>query len=287
MQLRVGRIPFLVCAPFFHRFFTKNFQKSDLFPRFAFTDDVPSGQNLLLSEGKIHLTPGSSFNYAVNPGKFVLAPNLCTSCNLEVRSVKLFSKEPIENLGGKRIHLTAQSATSIALLKILFAERFCTLPEYVSGRPFDMDMDSAKLLIGDEALAEDFRYMSRKSAFAYAYDLGSLWQEWQRMPFVFGAWSIHKSAVENPELCDLLKIFLQELELSVAEFRADPQSALKLWMKHYPNDLAMDLLHSYYGVLDYTFTDERKQSLCKFFELAKKIGLLACMPDMEYFDCKN
>lgn len=271
MQLQVGRIPFLVCAPFFHRFFTKNFQNDGL----SFVDGVPSHLNKLLADGQIHLAPGSSFNYALHPDRLVLAPNLCTSCNLEVQSVKLFSMLPIEQLGGKRIHLTAQSATSVALLKILFKEYIGEIPEYVVDVPFS-NLDSAKLLIGDEALLE-----GKRNAFPYSYDLGTLWQLWQHKPFVFGAWSIHRSALQG-DLRKQLDCFLNELEVSVAEFRKDPRTALGNWQEHYPNAFSVEDLKAYYNVLDYSFTDERKESLSKFFELAKKIGLLESAPKLVF-----
>lgn len=271
MHLRVGRIPFLVCAPFFHRFFTKNFQNDGA----IFVDGAPSSLNVLLANGEIHLAPGSSFNYALHPDKLVLAPNLCTSCNLEVQSVKLFSHLPIEQLGGRRIHLTSQSATSIALLKILFKEYICETPEYISGVEFS-NQDSAKLLIGDEALLE-----TKRNAFPYSYDLGTLWQLWQRKPFVFGAWSVHRSALTGALKNELYQ-FLGELEISVADFRKHPQESLSIWQEHYPCALSMEDLKAYYNVLDYSFTDERKESLYMFFELACKAGLLERAPELEF-----
>lgn len=276
MRLRVGRIPFLVCAPFFQHFFTKNFQNREDSARLEFIDGVPSRLNGLLAQGNIHLAPGSSFNFAMHPEELVLAPNLCTSCNLEVQSVKLFSRLPIEQLGGRRIHLTSQSATSIALLKILFKEYIGETPEYVSGVPF-CNFDSAKLLIGDEALLEN-----KKNDFPYSYDLGTLWQLWQHMPFVFGAWSIHKSATVG-ELKSELTWFLEKLEYSVEEFRKNPRPALEGWMEHYPCAVSPEDLKAYYSVLDYSFTDQRKESLSRFFELAAKVGLLKKAPALKFF----
>ena len=86
MDLLVGRIPFLVCAPFFHGFLGREQE----FPRVRFVDGPPSVHSRGLREGTIHLSPASSLTFAQKPGAFVLSPRLCTSCSFEVRSVKLF-----------------------------------------------------------------------------------------------------------------------------------------------------------------------------------------------------
>lgn len=273
MQLCVGRVPFLVCAPYFHRFFQSETLKS----RFLFDDGVPSALNSLLSEGKIHLAPASSFNYALHPDKFVLYSELCTSCHLEVHSVRLYSKEPIENLGGKLVHLTSNSATSVALLKVLFSLCYHVEPRYVVERPYDAHLDKARLLIGDEALLEN-----RKNDFPYVYDLASLWQNWQGLPFVFGAWSIHYTALESP-LVQELSDFLREVRLSVTQFRESPRLALECWKRHYPVDIPIEDLQAYFNALDYAFTAERKKSLKLFFEKCFEIGLLSSIPPMKYW----
>ena len=56
MDLRVGKIPFLVCAPFFHHFLDENRR----FEGISFVDGVPSALNQMLWTGKIHLAPAST-----------------------------------------------------------------------------------------------------------------------------------------------------------------------------------------------------------------------------------
>ena len=45
----------------------------------------------------------------------------------------------------------------------------------------------------------------------------------------------------------------------------------------------INLDKSYFNVLDYTFTDERKKSLLLFFEKCTEIGLLSKVPEMKYW----
>ena len=260
----------MVCAPFFHDFLGRESEFSDV----EFVDGPPSAHCAGLKDGSIHLSPASSITFAQKPGAFVLAPDICTSCSFEVRSVKLFSKSPIEELSHKTVCLTAQSMTSVNLLKILLQERFGLMPQYKVGAY--EPADEACLLIGDQALEENERHR-----FAFDYDLGSLWQDWQGVPFVFGAWIISKSALES-ELKSALLRYLQATRESVERFRENPSRSLDKWLARYPVDLPRAVIEKYYSALDYRFTDERKRSLSLFFEHATTQGLIKQAPILEF-----
>ncbi len=268
MNLRVGRIPFLVCAPFFHLFF----REEAPFEGYSFDDGAPSALNQKLWTGEIHLAPASSIAYARAPQDLVLAPDLCTSCRLEVHSVELYSKYPLQELSDRRIYLTSQSGTSVALLRIICSQYVNVHPEYVTDR---RNADAA-LLIGDEALVE-----KSKNAWPFCYDMAVLWRNWHGLPFVFGAWSIHKSALLS-EVRPKLDAFLGQAHESVAAFRKDPAAALKKWGEHYPVPFTAEQLKDYYDSLDYEFTDERKESLKLYFNLCEKEGILNESPSLRF-----
>ena len=260
----------MVCAPFFHDFLGRESEFNDI----EFVDGAPSVHCAALKEGNIHLSPASSITFAQKPGAFVLAPDICTSCSFEVRSVKLFSNVSIEELSGKKVCLTSQSETSINLLKILLRERFGLNPVYRAG--YYEPTDDACLLIGDQALEENERHR-----FAFDYDLGALWQDWQKVPFVFGAWIISKDAL-TPEVKPILLRYLQATRESVEHFRENPVVALDKWLAYYPVDLPRAVIENYYSALDYRFTDERKRSLMLFFEHAAALGLIKQAPTLEF-----
>lgn len=270
MTLRVGRIPFLVCAPFFHDFLGRESDFQDV----DFIDGPPSAHCLGLKGGSIHLSPASSITFAQKPGAFVLSPELCTSCSFEVRSVKLFSKRPVEELSGKRVRMTSQSKTSVTLLRILLERRFALRPEYVDG-VYEPE-DDAVLLIGDQALEENERHR-----FAFDYDLGTLWQNWQKLPFVFGAWIIAKEALSH-ELKPTLLRYMEATKNSIEKFRANPSEALDKWLKRYPVDLPRTVIENYYTALDYRFTEDRKESLKLFFKYAAELGLVQEAPVLDF-----
>jgi len=271
MNLRVGRIPFLVCAPFFHDFLGRERD----FANVDFVDGPPRAHCAGLMDGSIHLSPASSIAFAQKPGAFVLSPSLCTSCSFEVRSVKLFSKFNVNELAGKRLRLTMQSRTSVALVRILLEDRFGIVPQYVDGM-YDEKVDDACLLIGDQALEEN-----QRARFPFSFDLGSLWQDWQGLPFVFGAWIISKEALE-PGLRPILDRYLEGTQASIESFRKDPAAALDKWLAKYPVNLPRPLVEDYYKVLDYRFTDERKESLSLFLKMACRKGLIDAAPDLEF-----
>ena len=249
--LSVGRIPFLVCAPFFHRFLDNSL------PKIRFLDGTPHEQNKRLRDGKIMLSPSSSIEYAKNPENYVVCNRFCTSSTLEIRSVKLFSKYKWEHLSGKTVHLTRESDTSAALLKLLSSLRFKVSPIWKT----DCEACDARLLIGDRALKE-----SSENKWEFEYDLASVWLEWQNLPFVFGLWIIRKEALGGGS-ATLLESYLNETETSIKEFKKNRTECLQKWEKHYPHGLPQSLVSDYYNAIDYSFTAEHERALKKFYEL--------------------
>lgn len=268
MDLRVGRIPFLVCAPFFHLFL----RDESLCRELSFADGVPSALNQKLRTGEVQLAPASSIAYAKAPNDLILSPDICTSCKLEVNSVELFSAHPIEELSGKKIYMTGQSGTSVALLRILCSQYIKIRPEYSNDRN---DCDAA-LLIGDEALIE-----RKQNRWPFCYDLALLWRKWQGLPFVFGAWSIHRSAV-TPEMLPKTERFLSLVKDSIQEFRKDSAAAIETWKARYNVPFSAEELKGYYGSLDYEFTEERKKSLQLYFNLCASEGILDAAPTLRF-----
>jgi chorismate dehydratase len=171
--------------------------------------------------------------------------------------------------------MTAQSETSVTLLRILLEDRFSLKPDYVCGGSVSLS-DDACLLIGDQALEENERHR-----FAFGYDLGTLWQAWQGVPFVFGAWVISKSALV-PESRPVVERYMELTQESIAKFREDKAGALDRWLARYPVNLPRPVVDEYYNALDYRFTDQRKESLKLFFEYAFRRGVVPEVPKLEF-----
>jgi len=253
--LTVGRIPFLVCAPFFHRFLDNNI------PKVRFLDGVPSEQNKRLRNGIIMLSPSSSIEYAKNAENYVISNRFCTAGTLEIRSVKLFSKHKWENLSNKQIHVTAESDSSVCLFKLLSSLRYKVEPVLKTGL-FSASHE-ARLLIGDSALRE-----SVENKWEYSYDLATVWQEWQNLPFVFGIWIIRKESLHG-DLAPVLNNYLNETKTSIEEFKKNRLQCLQKWENHYQSGLPQSMIYDYYNAVDYSFTHEHEKSLKKFYELCE------------------
>src|SRR5512136_426504 len=189
MSLRIGQIEYANCTPLFTAL-KKNFDCTN----YQFIHGVPARLNAMLSRGEIDLCPSSSFEYGKSADKYYLFPGLSISSIGAVKSVLLFSRMPIESLNSHAIGLTAESDTSVNLLRIIMAKGYgfsnqfqrTILPLREALRSF-----SALLLIGDAALRE--RGEARD---LYVYDLGELWHEVTGLPFVFALWIVTREAAE-------------------------------------------------------------------------------------------
>ena len=72
-QLKIGRIPFLVCVPFFHEIL------KNLPINWELIEGNPRQLNSLLSKGLIDLAPSSSIEYAKKPDQYYILADVCTS----------------------------------------------------------------------------------------------------------------------------------------------------------------------------------------------------------------
>ena len=98
------------------------------------------------------------------------------------QSVLIFSDRPVRELDGRDISVTADTATSIQLIRVLAADRWGISPRYVGPDA----PASAQLLIGDDAIRR------RESGdYAHVIDLGHEWHDLTGLPFVFALWVVH------------------------------------------------------------------------------------------------
>jgi len=112
-----------------------------------------------------------------------IVPGLCVASQREVRSVLLLSTAPIARI--RSVALDTSSRTSVALVRILFEERWGIQPEL---HPMPPDPDAmlrdhdAALVIGDPALHVD------RGPYLI-FDLAREWHDLTGLPFVFAVWA--------------------------------------------------------------------------------------------------
>jgi chorismate dehydratase len=172
--LRVGRIAYLNVEPFFRRF---PWPLAAALPPRALGEALAAGQ---VDAGPLALADGIRLQAEVQLLPFGVAGR-------RAQSVFLFADRPLRELGGARIAVTGETATSVRLLRILLAFRDeVAAPTLVPlGQPAE-----AVLLIGDAAL----RARHGLPPYRGVIDLGEEWTRWTSLPCVFAAWAVRRDA---------------------------------------------------------------------------------------------
>jgi chorismate dehydratase len=267
--LSVGRLPFLVCAPFFH----STLGGAD---GIRFVDGVPSFLNGELQAGRADCAPSSSFEYGLHFRDYRLFPGVSTSSTMEMKSVLFLSQTPWESLDGVPVGLSSDSATSNVLFRILCGRRFGVKPRILPGTGEAAVGEAVgRVFIGDRALRE-----SLSGTWKFRYDLADVWARWQDLPFSFGLWMVRREAWA--EKGALVTRFHGLLTASLASFRADPGRALDAWTAVYPTALPRALMLGFYATADYGFTPKHAQSLQTFYRLASEEGFLDAVPSLDF-----
>ncbi len=273
-KLRIGEIKYANCTPLYSML--KRYSDcSD----FEFVPGEPSELNLLLSNGGIDISSSSSIEYARHWREYLAVPGVSISSHGKVGSILLFSRKSIESLAGAEISVSSASATSVVLLKALLKFRYGIEVKLVPRRPVLNEMlegRQAALLIGDEALKENLAL--DPSLGLKVYDLGTLWQEFTGLPFVYALWMVREdSAKRLPELARLFKTGIISAKEAAAGRYAEiaasaPESA---WMG-IPN------LVDYWETMSYELSDEHIAGLMKFYEFAKELGEVSDVPRLRF-----
>jgi chorismate dehydratase len=192
--VRIGMVNYINTAPVYEEWKTMT-----LDPEWQVTTAPPSTLNRLLAEDKLDLGMVSCYEYAARPDKYGILADLSISANGPVGSVFLFSTVPPDQLSGKLVLLTGQSATSVALVKIVLEKFFHIQPRYAMGdilteRNYEKKI-SAILAIGDDALR-----LKIKNIYPHKLDLAEVWRKNTGLPFVFAVFAVREEFIRtHPE----------------------------------------------------------------------------------------
>ncbi len=270
-QLTLGYIPYLNCVPFFHHL-KKNGFRGKLVP------GVPAALNRMLQQGQLDVSPSSSFEYAKNWRNYLLLPDHSISSVGQVKSVLLFSPVDLVELSGRQIAITAESATSINLLRIIFREFYAlhNVTDSVPDLPIEalIEQQQPALLIGDRALrlADQLPYGMK------VFDLGEIWYQHTGLPFVFALWMACRNSLNQftIELQDLGSQLLQSREQLMDErYFIAKEVAEKI-------GLSIQTVVDYWGTIDYRLEREHLRGLQLFFSLCQKYCLLDDEPELNF-----
>ncbi|HEY7896468.1 MAG TPA: menaquinone biosynthesis protein [Gemmatimonadaceae bacterium] len=272
--MRLGRIPYINCYPVYGAI-----DRGVVSLPATLVDGVPSELNRLMAESQLEVSVISAVAYARDAARYLLLPDLGITSDGAVRSVLLFSRVPAPELGGKRVLLSRSSMTSVALLRLLFANVWHAQPEFAAGdaelthvSQFASEDHDARLVIGDAALLLNAaRAGAAPSAaghgapYAYAYDLGAEWKRWTGLPFVFAVWVAQRSAPVR-EALDVHARLIESRDWGLShldELAAQASAA---------TGVALETCAVYLSGLDYRLSYAHLAGLTDFFRRLAAVG---------------
>ena len=183
-RLRIGAVSFVNTIPLIEGL------QDD--PRVLLTRDLPArlADQLVDDQIDVGLIPAVEYLRGVG-GEIV--PGICIAAHGAVRTVKVFSQIPLET--AEEIAVDRGSRSSIALLRVLLAEKFGISPDLhvIEPRPEALFAQMPTVLvIGDRADEVDATGL-------HVYDLGELWYALTGLPFVFAAWVMRETLSDTGE----------------------------------------------------------------------------------------
>ncbi|MCD8501121.1 MAG: menaquinone biosynthesis protein [Bacillaceae bacterium] len=207
MSIVVGEITYTNILPLFFYLDRESLKRLG----FKFLPQTPSILNEEMSAGNIQIGAISSFSYGEHFNNYSIFPDLSVSSTKAVRSIYLFSKVPLKKLNEKNVALTASSATSVNLLKIilqLFYNLDAIYTVMIPNISTMMEQQDACLLIGDDAIVA-YRQYSRKY---YCYDLGALWYRHTGFPMTYAVLAIRNEILNTKQ--SVVQILYDQLMMS-------------------------------------------------------------------------
>jgi chorismate dehydratase len=171
-------------------------------PGACFHRGVPTDLNARLLAGDLDLTLVSSAEFVRHRDRLVALPDFSIATLGPVHSVTLFHHAPWAELAGGRLAVTEESATSVALLRVLLdADGIeATFVPVASDLEAMLGGYDAALLIGDAALEEAVARREIGGRVPYATDLGEAWYRLTRLPFTFAVWAADRERPPSPRL---------------------------------------------------------------------------------------
>jgi len=271
-KIRVGRIHYINVLPIYYAL-----ERAYVANGFEMVPGTPAELNGRLFRGEVEVSAISSAEYGRHFKDYLLLPDLSISTAGDVGSVLFFSRIPFSRLTGKDVILSASSATSAALLKVLLYELFGAQPLYRTAPVEDRLPDGAYglLAIGDEALR-----LKTTGRYSYYLDLGRAWHDLTGLPFVFGVWAVRRGFYKDhaEEVRTVHQALLESKSWGLAGLEDICRHASTLVKMSVPE------LRHYFHLLDYDLNARQREGLSAFYRYLYRSGALETLPALEFID---
>lgn len=273
---RLGHINFLNVLPLTYSFHHDNFADG-----LKISNGVPAVVNNDLINNRLDAAEVSSIVYARNSEKLFLLPDVCVRSDSEVQSIILVSRKPIYDINEDKIILTAKSATSHCLLKIIMRNGYDARPNYYvrhisPENPVPADA-TASLLIGDDAL---WLYHNRKKYDYYYYDLGREWKKMTGVGMVYATWVVNRDFVKQHH--KETKMLYDRIYRGIQNGYAKKDEIIKSILDDKP--FTYDQVSVYLERIRWNLTDEYLEGLKLFYSMAHDMNLIDHRPEIEVAD---
>jgi chorismate dehydratase len=274
-MLRVGEINFTNCDHIYY------YLKHHYAPEgVSYHPGPPAVLNSMLSKAEIDLCLSSSFEYALNAGKYYVLPDFGIGSRGALPSIRLFSRVPLDSLDGARIGLTAESGTTVVLCRIIlqyllgYGNDYTTLAADLER---SLEKAEAMVLIGDKALIADTRAEEED---LFSYDLSQVWQHHTGLPFVFALWILRKDSAARH--ANRLAAFWKAIHAVHLDIEDPDEEVVADVLKRKPF-LTEDSLLAYWDSIAYRLNEKHIEGLLLFYTLAVQAGMLESVPELEVF----
>jgi chorismate dehydratase len=266
-RLRVAAISYLNTAPLMW-----DFDWGELRKKYEVAYTLPSACAEMLRAGTADIGIIPAATYATIPD-LIIVPDVAIATRGPVASIYLASKVPLDQV--KTIAADTSSRSSVALLKVLMAEKWQLEPEFVPAEPkIDKMLRSADaaLLIGDPALVLG----KKPPPGVQLYDLGEEWVNWTGKPFVFAFWAVRKAAKPDGQVA-------RDFQFS-RDHGLEPQSIAKI-AKEWRTRIGLsedEVMQYFTRNIEYQLAPDCLDGLSLFYRSAEETGALPKAPELEF-----
>ena len=261
VPLRIGAVSFLNTAPLI-----------DGLDRLEACRVRPSVPSLLIDQllaDEVDVALCSTIDYLRAPVPLRLLPAGQLGGAGATLTVRLYARRPIEAL--TEVHVDTDSHTSVALLRIILAERYGIRPairpyhareRVAAHRP--LEWPDAMLLIGDKVVTDS----PPAVRYPHQIDLGAAWFTLTGLPFVFAMWMVRTDL--DPHRLARAGVLLDR-QRRANTMRLGALLSRRLQGSRWPADLAVTYITE---CLQYEVTPRSLEGLRAFFDRAVSHGIV-------------
>lgn len=239
-------------------------------------DTAPSRCALMLAAGQCEVALIPVIEYQRIPNLRIV-PAAAVASKRRVRSVVLAARCAPER--ARTVTLDSSSRTSQALVKILFARRWHSEPQFIERTP-DTNFDCENMLEGSDAALvigdPTFRLHERAGQLGLRiYDLAEEWRAMTGLPFVFAVWAAREEVCADGRIASLDFIAakceglgrLEEIAQAYAQSLSLPLEETRAYLRENVN---------------FDLDAENLEGLRRYFALAHQLGLIETPRELNF-----